>query len=87
MDIISQNINYYLADGENVIIKSRNTPLCDVPKMIYGNKPADGGNLIIEDEDYDNFIKQDPNSIKFIRPLLGAAEFINNKKRLTIRSQ
>lgn len=28
--------------------------------MVYGNKPADGGNLIFEDEDYQNFIAKDP---------------------------
>ena len=54
------NINPYLCDAPNVIITSRNRPLCDIPKMVYGNKPADGGNLIFEDEDYQNFIAKDP---------------------------
>ena len=75
------NINPYLIDGEDILVRSRNKPLWDVPKMIYGNKPADGGNLIIEDSDYENFVKEDPESKKFIRPLLGSAEYINNKKR------
>lgn len=52
--------------------------------MIYGNKPADGGNLIIEDIDYDEFIKKDPNSRKYIKPLLGAVEYLHNKKRYCI---
>lgn len=76
-----KNINPYLIDGENIIIESRNKPLYEVNKMIYGNKPADGGNLIIENDDYEDFIKREPNAIKFIRPLLGATEYINNKKR------
>ncbi len=76
-----KNINPYLMDAPNVIVESRNTPLCNVSKMVYGNKPADGGYLIIEDEDYNDFITHDPNSIKFIRPLLGAVEFLHNKKR------
>ena len=52
-----------------------------MPKMIYGNKPVDGGNLIIEDEDLNDFISRDPNSKKFIYPLLGASEYIKGKKR------
>lgn len=49
--------------------------------MIYGNKHADGGYLIIEDEDYDDFIKKEPQAKKYIRPLLGAVEYLHNKKR------
>ena len=77
----AKNINPYLLDAPNILVTSRNKPLCDVPAMIYGNKPADGGNLIIEAEEYDDFIKREPNAKKFIRPLLGATEYLNNKKR------
>lgn len=76
-----KNINGYLMDASNIIVQSRNKPLCKVSPMIYGNKPADGGYLIIEDEDYSEFIKKDANSVKFIKPLLGAVEFLHNKKR------
>lgn len=75
------NINRYLYDGDNILVKSRNTPICDVPKMIYGNKPADGGYLIIEDEDYEEFVRTDPNSVKYIKPLIGASEYIKGNKR------
>ena len=78
---VVSNINPYLMDAPNVIVESRNTPLCNVSKMVYGNKPADGGYLIIEAEDYEEFVTHDPNSKQFIRPLLGAVEFLHNKKR------
>ena len=78
---IAKNINYYLVDGDDILVKSRNTPLCNVPKMIYGNKPADGGFLIIEDNELDDFIKKDPKAKKVIRPLIGADEYIKGKKR------
>ncbi len=76
-----KNINAYLMDADNIIVDSRNKPLCHVPEMVYGNKPVDGGNLIIEDTDYDEFIKNEPSAIKWIHPLTGAVEFLNNKKR------
>lgn len=78
---IVKNINAYLCNAPDILISSRNKPLCNVPKMIYGNKPADGGNLIIENDEYDDFISKEPEAKKYIKPLLGASEFINNKKR------
>lgn len=77
----AENINPYLVDGPNIIVRSRNKPICSIPKMIYGNKPADGGNLIIEDSEYDKFIKSSPNAISMIKPLIGASEYIKGKKR------
>ena len=79
--IKATNINPYLLDADDVIVESRNKPLCDVPPMIYGNKPADGGNLIIEPNEYDEFIAKEPAAKRWIYPLTGAVEYLNNKKR------
>jgi len=74
-------INPYLKSGRTVFIESRNHPICMVKKMTTGNRPADGGHLIIEEEDYDDFIRREPKAKKFIKKLTGAAEYINNKNR------
>ena len=79
---ICQRINAYLTDAPNVILKSRNKPICDVPAMIYGNKPADGGCLIFSKEEKDVLMAKEPLSIKWIHPLIGGAELINNKPRI-----
>ena len=78
---IAENINAYLLDAPNVFISNRNKPLCEVPLMTTGNRPADGGHLIIENDDYEDFISKEPNAISYIKKLIGSAEFINNKKR------
>lgn len=77
----AENINVYLMDAPNVFIDSRNKPLCTVPLMTTGNRPADGGHLIIEDTDYADFIRKEPFAKPYIKKLIGATEFINNKKR------
>ena len=77
----AENINAYLIDAPSIFVESRKLPICKVPEMVTGNRPADGGHLIIEAEDYADFIKQEPASIPYIKKLLGAAEFINNKER------
>lgn len=76
-----ENINAYLVEAPDIFIESNKLPLCDVPKMTTGNRPADGGHLIIEAAEYDEFIKKEPAALKYIKKLTGAAEFINNKKR------
>lgn len=76
-----ENINAYLVEAPDIFIESNKLPLCDVPNMTTGNRPADGGHLIIEADEYDEFIKKEPAALKYIKKLTGAAEFINNKKR------
>ncbi|WP_294429424.1 DNA methyltransferase [uncultured Treponema sp.] len=78
---IASNISPYLIDAPNVFVEKRKNPLCKVSKINKGSQPTDGGNLIIEAEEYDEFIKKEPAAKKFIREFLGAEEFINGKKR------
>ena len=75
------HINPYLTAAEDVFISNRTKPLCDVPKMSGGNRPADGGNLIIDETEYEDFCSREPKAKPFIKPFIGSAEFINNKKR------
>ena len=76
-----KNINAYLLEAPNEFISNRNKPLCDVPQMITGNRPADGGHLIIENEDYEEFLLKEPSARPYVKRLVGSTEFINNKKR------
>lgn len=80
-EIKAKNINQYLLDARNVVIAAKTKPICNVPEIVFGSMPNDGGNLIIEEKDYESFIATEPISKKYIKKLLGAEEFINNKKR------
>ena len=79
--IETQNINGYLIDAPDIFVESRKKTLCPVSEMVFGSMANDGGNLIIEADEYDNFIKNEPSAKKFIRRFLGAEEFINGKNR------
>lgn len=78
---LAKNINGYLIDAPNIFIENTKKSICEVPEMVKGSIPVDGGNLIIEEEDYDDFIKKEPQAQKYIKQLVGSEEFINNKKR------
>ena len=78
----ANNINAYLVDGDNIFVESRNQHLQDdVPKINKGNQPTDGGNLIIEADALEDFIKQESAAKKYVKRLIGAEEFIKGKKR------
>ena len=78
---LAQNISPYLFDGPDCFVEAQKNPLCDVPKMNFGNQPRDGGNLIVSEEDYQELVKQEPSIVKWLHPYVGADEFINNGKR------
>ena len=75
------NINAYLLNAPNILVESRSKPLCDVPAMYLGNKPADGGNLILTKEECINILQKEPDLQDYIFPYIGAEEYINKKVR------
>jgi len=79
--INAENISPYLIDSPTVWLESRQKPLSNVLLMTTGNRPADGGHLIIEEDEYEDFIRKEPDALKYIKNLTGAEEYINNKKR------
>ncbi|MGQ7461203.1 DNA methyltransferase [Streptococcus suis] len=74
-------ISPYLREGKTIFLENRTSPISTVFKMTTGNRPADGGHLIIEADEYEEFIRKEPKALPFIKKLTGAAEFINNKER------
>ena len=82
--ISCENINPYLLDAPNIIIKSRSNPICDVPKILHGSKPSDGGNLILSPEEKEELIEKEPLSEQFIRPFASGGDYLNGKKRYCI---
>ena len=78
---ICETINPYLTDAPIIFIESRNKPICNVPSMKFGSMPRDGGGFILTSEEREYLIKNEPLSEKWIKPYVGAVEFLNNKKR------
>ena len=80
--IPATHINGYLMDAPDAWIESRTKPLCDVPPLVFGSMPNDGGFLSDwSDEARDKVIARYPSAAALFRPLLGSVEFINGKSR------
>ena len=81
IEIETDYISPYLTAGEDIIVSSRNKPVSDVSKMIYGNIPRDGGNYTFTDEEKDEFLKIEPKAKPYMFKFLGSKEFINGTQR------
>lgn len=79
--LIVKNINPYLVQGNDSTIAKRRKPICNVPEISFGSMPNDGGHLLFTDEEKIEFIKQEPEAKKWIKPLISAHEYLNGKIR------
>ena len=75
------NINPYLVDAPDVLVESKGKPICSAPVMTAGNKPADGGNLLLSEGERCAIIAADPRADIFIRKYVGSKEFINGGEK------
>jgi hypothetical protein len=77
----AKNINGYGIDAPSFFIERRGKPISEIPLMSFGNMPLDGGNLLLTDEEKIELVSLEPTAEKFIKPLIGAREFIHNEVR------
>lgn len=68
-------------DAPDVFVENRSKPICNVPTMRFGSMPRDGGGFILNDIEKEEIIRNEPFAEKWIRPYIGAYEFINKKSR------
>jgi len=78
------NINGYLVDAANILVKPRSKPInLKIQPMRYGNMPNEFGYLAnITSEEFNDLQKTDDSvALKYIRPVIGAAEMLQKKSR------
>ena len=78
------NISPYLVATETVIVSKRSSTLSDIGSMLSGNKPTDGGNLVLSSEEKNRIVASHPAAAKFIKRYVGSQELINGCDRWCI---
>ena len=81
---VVNNINAYLVAAPDIIVEPETSAPHDRPSMFWGNKPTDGGNLILESSESDALLRSDARTKKFIKYYYGSAEFIRGNPRACI---
>ena len=75
------NINFYLLDAPNIFVEHRSKPISDLPQMVKGSQPTDGGNLLLNSIERENVLAQFPELSPYIKQYMGADDLINGKLR------
>jgi hypothetical protein len=73
--------------NRHLVIREMSKSLCDFPPMIIGSKPIDGGYLIFDDEEKDEFLSREPEAARFMRPYIGGVEYTQNRGRWILALQ
>ncbi len=86
------SLSPYLFDASglnnpHLTVKEESKPINGFERLIIGSKPIDGGNYIFNAEQREEFIEFEPGSEKFIRPYVGAREFLQGGKRWILSLQ
>ena len=80
----AKNINGYLCDAPDIFIEGRRKPLGNAPEMINGGKPAEGGNLILTEEEKVDLLNANPQAAPYIRHFMMGSDFIQRKPRFCL---
>ncbi len=76
------NINGYLTAGRSdLFINRRNHSISNLPEMVFGSMPRDGGFLVLSPADRRALLAESKESAKYIKKYLGAAEYIRGIDR------
>lgn len=72
----------YLFDARGVanrhlVVKEESRPINGAGRVIIGSKPIDGGYLIFDVRERNELLSVEPEAAEYLRPYLGAQEFIN----------
>ena len=78
------SITPYLTLGPPVIIEKQSKPLSLLNAMEFGNKPSDGGNLLLSTDELGTLGLDRQQQARFIRKIYGSDDFINGGSRLCV---
>lgn len=78
---VVSNIGPYLTATESVIVFKRTSALSTLGVMQSGNKPTDGGNLILSSEERQQLLDSFPKASSLVKRYVGSQEIINGGGR------
>ncbi len=77
------SIGCFLVPNQTTNIIARKKPLSDLPEMLFGNMPRDGGHLILNKEEAD-ILKMDLGKIDVVKKYIGSKELISGIQRFCL---
>jgi hypothetical protein len=84
LEIKVKNINPYLVESKDIILRSISNPICNIPKMKSGSAARDGGFLILTNVKKNEIEKNEPLSKNYLKRFVSGDDLINNIQRWCI---
>ncbi len=81
LEMQAENINAYLLDGPDFFVAAEPRSIFGLPYMEYGNKPTDGGHLILSTQEKQQLLDDHPEADRFVKKFMGSDEVCNGKVR------
>lgn len=75
------SIGPYLAEGTGAIVQKRRKPIGSVEPMAFGNKPVDGGHLLLDRTEREAMLRRHAEAGPLIRRLYGSQEMMKGLER------
>ncbi|HEY5328552.1 MAG TPA: DNA methyltransferase [Acidobacteriaceae bacterium] len=75
------SITPYLLNGTSGALTKRSKPISKAPEIVWGSMPNDGGHLLLTPEEKEQLLAKRPEATRFVRPIVGAKEFLHSQKR------
>jgi len=72
---------YLIPDAARTIVLPRRRPISNVPPLVLGSNPTDGGRLLLSPTERASLLQSYPGSAKFIRRYIGSKDAINGIER------
>jgi hypothetical protein len=81
---LGNSISPYLTMGQPIIVSKLRKPISGLTEMEFGNKPSDGGNLLLRREEIASLGMSSEQEERFLRKIYGSEEFINGGEKYCI---
>jgi hypothetical protein len=78
------NINAYLAPASDLIVEPSPEAINGLAPMLFGNMPRDAGGLLLDVEERDAVIEDDPRAAMYLKDFVGSEDAIHGKRRVCI---
>ena len=77
----AKQINGYLVNAPLIFFDKTSKQVSNESLMTKGSQPTDGGNLLLNADEYCDLVEVEPLAEKYLRPYMGAQEYMNDIER------
>jgi hypothetical protein len=81
---VGNSISPYLTIGPPIIVNKTRKPVSELSEMEFGNKPSDGGHLLLRRDEIRSLGMTPEQEVRFLRKIYGSEEFISGGEKYCI---